>query len=126
VRGTQSAAGADATWGIGEALLLSRDGAVCDPLKRREARDSESKRMWMNVDVRAGCDGEGVGCILAPTTVEVGGGTYVLLLGLEIHEAPEMPDELVVVLGAAAASRGSNLSKAPRLPTAKRSRGFSR
>jgi hypothetical protein len=54
-----------------------------------------------SVDVRAGSNGEGVGCILAPPTQVVGGGTYVLLPGPAIHEAPEMPDALAAVLGGA-------------------------
>jgi hypothetical protein len=51
-----------------------------------------------NVDIRAGSNGEGVGCILAPPTSVTGGGTYELLGNVGIHEAPEMPDALVSVL----------------------------
>jgi hypothetical protein len=53
-----------------------------------------------NVDVRAGSNGEGIGCILAPPTAVVGGGKYVLLPGPAIHEAPLMPDALAEILGA--------------------------
>jgi hypothetical protein len=53
-----------------------------------------------NVDVRAGSNGDGVGCILAPPTAVVGGGKCVLLPGPPIHEAPAMPDALAVLLGA--------------------------
>ena len=53
-----------------------------------------------NVDVRAGSNGEGVGCILAPPTAVVGGGKYVLLPGPAIHDAPLMPDALAGLLGA--------------------------
>jgi hypothetical protein len=62
-----------------------------------------------NVDVRAGSNGEGVGCVLAPPTKVLGGGEYTLLPGPPIHEAPAMPDELAEVLGA----RGRSLRAAP-------------
>ena len=63
-----------------------------------------------NVDVRAGSNGEGVGCVLAPPTKVLGGGEYTLLPGPPIHEAPAMPDALAAVLGA----RG----RSPAAPTA--------
>ena len=53
-----------------------------------------------DVDVRAGSNGEGIGCVLAPPTKVTGGGTYVLLPGPPIHEAPPMPDALASLLGA--------------------------
>ena len=56
-----------------------------------------------SVDIRAGSNGEGVGCVLAPPTVVNGGGAYVLLPGPAIHEAPPMPDSLASILGARAA-----------------------
>jgi hypothetical protein len=52
-----------------------------------------------SVDIRAGSNGEGVGCVLAPPTVVNGGGAYVLLPGPAIHEAPPMPDSLAGLLG---------------------------
>ena len=51
-----------------------------------------------SIDVRAGSNGEGVGCVLAPPTKVTGGGTYVLLPGPPIHEAPPMPDSLAGIL----------------------------
>ena len=42
-----------------------------------------------NVDIRAGSNGEGVGCVLAPPTAVTGGGSYELIGTLGIHEAPE-------------------------------------
>ena len=51
-----------------------------------------------NVDIRAGSNGEGVGCVLAPPTTVTGGGTYELLGTLGIHEAPEMPEALASAL----------------------------
>jgi hypothetical protein len=51
-----------------------------------------------NVDIRAGYNGNGVGCVLAPPTVVKGGGAYTLLDGPAIHEAPPMPDALVKAL----------------------------
>ena len=51
------------------------------------------------IDIRAGSNGEGVGCVLAPPTVVTGGGAYVLLPGPAIHEAPAMPDSLAALLG---------------------------
>jgi hypothetical protein len=51
-----------------------------------------------SIDVRAGANGEGVGCILAPPTVVTGGGAYTLLDGPAIHEAPAMLDSLAMLL----------------------------
>ena len=70
-----------------------------------------------SIDIRAGSNGEGVGCVLAPPTVVTGGGAYVLLPGPEIHQAPGMPDALAALLGASAASstgsaRGANVTAA--------------
>ena len=53
-----------------------------------------------NVDLRAGSNGAGVGCVLAPPTTVTGGGTYELIGTLGIHEAPVMPDSLAVLFGA--------------------------
>ena len=74
-----------------------------------------------NVDVRAGSDGEGVGCILAPPTAVVGGGRYVLLPGPGIHEAPEMPDALAAFLGSKSQTAphpasASNQAQSPSYP----------
>ena len=63
-----------------------------------------------SVDIRAGSNGEGVGCVLAPPTVVNGGGAYVLLPGPEIHEAPPMPDALAALLGARTAQAASVVS----------------
>jgi hypothetical protein len=51
-----------------------------------------------SIDIRAGANGEGVGCVLAPPTVVTGGGTYTLLPGPAVHEAPAMPDSLATLL----------------------------
>jgi len=51
-----------------------------------------------SIDIRAGSNGEGIGCVLAPPTVVTGGGAYVLLPGPAIHEAPPMPDSLASIL----------------------------
>ena len=59
-----------------------------------------------SIDIRAGSNGEGVGCVLAPPTVVHGGGAYVLLPGPAIHEALPMPDSLAALLG----SRGANVT----------------
>ena len=58
-----------------------------------------------NVDVRAGSNGEGVGCVLAPPTAVTGGGTYELLGTVGIHEAPEMPEALASILRPSRAPR---------------------
>ena len=65
------------------------------------------------VDVRAGSNGEGIGCVLAPPTIVTGGGAYVLLPGPAIHEAPPMPDALASLLGASRASQCTSLCPMP-------------
>ena len=50
------------------------------------------------IDVRAGSNGTGVGCVFAPPTAVTGGGKYLLLDGPAIHEAPPMPDALAYAL----------------------------
>ena len=72
-----------------------------------------------SIDIRAGSNGEGVGCVLAPPTVVTGGGAYLLLPGPAIHEAPAMPDALAALLGAA---RGANMTAASE-PDSVRSEG---
>ena len=73
-----------------------------------------------SIDIRAGSNGEGVGCVLAPPTVVVGGGAYTLIHGSRaIHEAPPMPDGLArALLGASpgaspGASLGASLGASP-------------
>jgi hypothetical protein len=66
-----------------------------------------------SIDVRAGTNGEGVGCILAPPTVVTGGGAYTLVDGPAVHEAPAMPDSLAALLGA----QHSRLSPTPTATT---------
>ena len=64
-----------------------------------------------NVDVRAGTNGEGVGCVLAPPTSVTGGGKYELLGTVAIHEAPEMPEQLAAILrGSANTTNTTNTS----------------
>ncbi len=62
------------------------------------------------VDIRAGCNGAGTGCVIAPPTKVVGGGEYKLLPGPEIHQAPAMPDALARVLGAGGGKAKSSVS----------------
>ena len=65
-----------------------------------------------SIDIRAGSNGEGVGCVLAPPTKVVGGGEYTLLPGPEIHEAPAMPDALAKVLGGGGSVRVRAIGRA--------------
>ena len=60
-----------------------------------------------SIDIRAGTNGEGIGCVLAPPTVVNGGGAYVLLPGPAIHEAPAMPDSLASFLGSRSQSESA-------------------
>ena len=63
-----------------------------------------------SIDIRAGSNGEGIGCVLAPPTVVTGGGAYVLLPGPAIHEAFPMPDSLASLLGSRSQSGSGALA----------------
>ena len=60
-----------------------------------------------SIDIRAGTNGEGIGCVLAPPTVVNGGGAYLLMPGPAIHEAPPMPDSLASILGSRSQSESA-------------------
>ena len=55
-------------------------GAVADTLAStmRSAAKVVVDGVQTSIDIRAGSNGEGIGCVLAPPTVVTGGGAYVL------------------------------------------------
>ena len=71
----------------------------------------------VDIDLRAGYRGtektEGRGFVYAPPTAARGGGTYILLPGPRIHEAPFMPDALAIALGAGATSDARRAAQVP-------------
>ena len=66
-----------------------------------------------SVDIRAGSNGEGVGCVLAPPTAVTGGGKYELIGNVGIHEAPEMPEALASVLRGTPNARAGPRAREP-------------
>ena len=67
-----------------------------------------------SIDIRAGTNGEGIGCVLAPPTVVTGGGAYILMPGPAIHEAPPMPDSLASILGSRSQSESAGPARIAR------------